>query len=161
MGGLEDSVATTIDSWSINDRSCLSFRKLSIGKVRENGREFQKTGHFMPFAAENGTFSRRAHTSPKRKRGAMLHIPRSRFGLVCNPAACILAGCIALPPVTAERKKGWRIGGPGVGPERWEATACDFLLTARPLTSTRRVRETHHARRVVVRFTHRTKIQGL
>ena len=45
----------------------------------------------IPFAAENGTFSRRAHTSPKRKRGAMLRIPRSRFGLVCNSAACSIA----------------------------------------------------------------------
>ena len=48
-------------------------------------------GAVIPFAAENGTFSRRAHTSPKRKRGAMLRIPRSRFGLVCNPAACSIA----------------------------------------------------------------------
>ena len=43
-----------------------------------------------------GTFSRRAHTSPKRKRGTVLRIPRSRFGLVCDPAACGITSRVAI-----------------------------------------------------------------
>ena len=45
---------------------------------------------YIPFAAENGTFSRDVlKASPKRKqRGDVTH-PSLALGLVCNPAACM------------------------------------------------------------------------
>ena len=41
----------------------------------------------------------------------MLHIPRARFGLVCNPAACSINGLVRDPPDGRPTAKGPAIVG--------------------------------------------------
>ena len=59
---------------------------------------------YLPFAAENGTFSRRAHTSPKASEERCCASLARAFGLVCNPAACSITN---KGPILGGLSPGW------------------------------------------------------
>jgi hypothetical protein len=73
---------------NVRERTPLSSRTFSRGQ----GLQHVPDGRIALFAREaraneRGTFLQRIHTSPKRKRGNVLRVPRSGFGLVLGSAA--------------------------------------------------------------------------